>query len=557
MITKRDRWWALAVVAGGCLLLAPGLFWGLPVSKAVAGAIRVLDGDIPYRDFWTMYAPGQFYAVAALFRLFGRELIVQGAAVVLIGGLTGGVLFVLLRRLECSRPVALVISAIVVGSFWKTAPELTSYPPALLCILWSVERVVLYFQEEGRTSLFQAGLLLGVAACFKHDIAGYAALATTVTLLITWITGGGNRPDHWLPPLSATLRLAAGALMVFLPVALLVAWKAGPEAWRDLFVFPATDFRGVRTESYAPLLPRWDLFQEWASDWRDLDKARAALTTQSRWILCNLPQWVFVTGLVLLIARRRYLNANARAITIFLLSYLPMFWMAAHVQDNTNVYSMAVFSLCLGGMAWAGHETASRKRKVVRVVLVIGAGIYTVGLMIPPGIRIAEMAGEFSQSQRLGLPGSGGILVSKRDYDVYHPITNFIREHISHDERIYVGVQRHDAIVINNLRFYHLTGRRNCCRYDELHPGVTDRADVQQEIIDAINEHRVRCVVIWKFGWSDKVLDKIKAKNMTAVDGLGAELLDQFIAARFEPLAQYGEYLLMWRKGLPRPEGWH
>jgi hypothetical protein len=39
------------------LLLAVGSFWGLPSGKAVAGALVILDGGVPYRDFWTMYAP--------------------------------------------------------------------------------------------------------------------------------------------------------------------------------------------------------------------------------------------------------------------------------------------------------------------------------------------------------------------------------------------------------------------------------------------------------------------------------------------------------------------
>ena len=82
---------------------------------------------------------------------------------------------------------------------------------------------------------------------------------------------------------------------------------------------------------------------------------------------------------------------------------------------------------------------------------------------------------------------------------------------------------------------------------------MTDRFDVQREIIAAIETHGVRCVVLWDFGWNDDVLDKIKARNAAGVAGAGATLLDEFIAANFEVLAEYGEYSLMWRKGSPRP----
>ena len=61
-------WLALAVFA----VLAPGAFFGVP-GKSVAGAWRVLSGEVPYRDFWSMYAPGQFYATAAVLALCGKQ----------------------------------------------------------------------------------------------------------------------------------------------------------------------------------------------------------------------------------------------------------------------------------------------------------------------------------------------------------------------------------------------------------------------------------------------------------------------------------------------------
>ena len=33
----------------------------------LVNAERIRHGELPYRDFWTMYGPGYFYALAALF----------------------------------------------------------------------------------------------------------------------------------------------------------------------------------------------------------------------------------------------------------------------------------------------------------------------------------------------------------------------------------------------------------------------------------------------------------------------------------------------------------
>ena len=82
---------------------------------------------------------------------------------------------------------------------------------------------------------------------------------------------------------------------------------------------------------------------------------------------------------------------------------------------------------------------------------------------------------------------------------------------------------------------------------------ITDRIEVQREIIDDIERHRVRAMVIWKFGWSQEDLDRIKADWMSTVEGIGSTYLDGWIAGNCEPIEQHGEYVLMWRKGIARP----
>ena len=41
------------------------------------GATRVMDGQVPYRDFWTQYSPAQLYVLAALFKTLGKQIMVE------------------------------------------------------------------------------------------------------------------------------------------------------------------------------------------------------------------------------------------------------------------------------------------------------------------------------------------------------------------------------------------------------------------------------------------------------------------------------------------------
>ncbi len=60
--------------------------------------------------------------------------------------------------------------------------------------------------------------------------------------------------------------------------------------------------------------------------------------------------------------------------------------------------------------------------------------------MIPSGIMLSQMAIGWPNSKLLNLPGTYGIRVSESEYNVYHPITTFIRQHVPKDEYIYSGV---------------------------------------------------------------------------------------------------------------------
>lgn len=547
---------ALAVSGFAFVLLAPGLFWGPPEGKAIVGGLRVLAGDVPYRDFWTMYAPGQFYLVAGLFQIFGGHVLVQGVAVLLIIAAAAGILLMILRdRLEIPIAGALPIVAVFVGMQWGLSPEMSSYQPLLLCGLLAIGRLLRYFQGEGRKHLVWAGAWLGVGAWFKHDVAFYLVAGASAAFVVSWRVAARNRPTGWISPVRAvgTIALISGA--VVLPVFALVAWAAGPDAWEDLVRFPASDFSIVRGEEYPPLVPPWRTVRQLANGLSDPLGAAQALAAISTWIQGNVPQAVFPAGLIWLFLQRRRLPPSKMAAALLFLWSMPLFWVAAHVQQNTHFYSMSLMTFLFGAVAWtstAAGATGRPFRTLIGVVFVL----YAVGLLIRPAVDAATVVYQWPGSRTTDIPFIRGIRLPERSHSVYEPILRFVREHVPPEEPIYAGVTRHDAIVISNPAFYYLAERPSATRFDELHPGFADRSDYQQEIIDDLERQGVRCVILWRFGWNDDMLDAIKAARRSKLPELGATRLDEYFSREFEPLAQYGEYLLMWRRGSPRPTGW-
>ena len=285
------------VASGAFLVLAPGLFWGIPGGKSIVGGLRILDGEIPYRDFWTMYAPGQFYLAAALFRVFGTHVFVQGVAELLLVSVAAGVLFTILReRIALPTGIALLVTAVFVGMEWRLSPEVTSYAPLIVCALLAINLLLEYFAGTDATKLVWTGVCLGVGAWFKHDVAFYLTAGSAAALILSWIATGPNRPSAWLRPLRAVGLLALRTGAVVLPVVGWVAWKAGPDAWEDLVRFPATHFRIVRGEPYPSILPPWRALLMWLGAIGSVEKAITALNRFAVWILANMPQVTFLVG---------------------------------------------------------------------------------------------------------------------------------------------------------------------------------------------------------------------------------------------------------------------
>jgi len=368
----------------------------------------------------------------------------------------------------------------------------------------------------------RAGLLLGAAAVFKHDFAAYAAVGAVMAIAV--------RRENPLP-------LLASSLVVVVPLILLIAWKAGAEAWRDLVVFPATDFPLVRGEPYPHLVPRAQPLVAWVSHPAGLAETRDALLAIGRYVACFMPQVFFLVGLTVALRRGRK-TPPALGLALAL---LPLFWMAAHVQQNTHVITMAALSAIVLGTAWGTHS-------ISRWALGVAGTFHALGLLAGPALAFVLMAREVPRAHVLEVPGAALVLVSDEAHAALRPLTAFVRQNVPADEPIYVGLERHDATVISCPILYYLCDRRPAVRHHELHPGVTDREDVQAEMLGWIEGRGARCAILWRFGWPKERLDGIRDRARRAVPGAGSDTLDAWIASRYEHLASYGEYDVCWMR---------
>lgn len=546
---ERRTFWIVAPPVFLALVL--GVLYSLPPErgKTVDAALRILAGDEPYREFWSMYAPGSPVLLAYLFRLFGRDLLVPAVAAALVHAASAGLAGALALRLGAAPRVSRALGLLLGLSAFRLSPELGSYPPALLLILCSVWQVFDWLEDGWARRLWHAGLLLGMAAVFKHDVAGYWMLGSLVALFLTHALAGPRRPAEWGSPLRACLILGAGGLAVVLPVALILAVYAGRDAWVDLIVFPLGDFRLVRAGAFPGLLPDLATLRSWLAAPGELGLARDAGTALSSWMLALAPQVAFAAGLVVLVLRRRALQPARIAMLALPLACLPFYWAAAHVQQNTHLTTMALASLWIAALL--GAEFARSEGPFARLMLraLCALALFQgAGLLVRPAMEAWLLVSRAPSSVPLGLPGTTGVRVDPQVRNELTDIVRFVRASTSPRERIHCGVRFNDAVVISNPRFHALSERRPATRYSELHPGVTDREAVQREMIRDLENRHVRCAVIWTFGRHDREnAARIARGRRERIEDCGSGLLDAWFEQNFHPVLERGEYAVWWR----------
>lgn len=163
-----------AVVVAACLLI------GLPRYKAgvllgdegflAYGAERVLQGEVPHRDFFTLHPAASFYTVAAIFEVFGTSLdTLRTAGLILSIFISLGVYFVALRVVKPIPAAIAAIAAAILGM-----PSFL-YIPFAVWQAMAVGLAAVLLRLDKRP--FAAGVVAALAILLRHDQGVYLAVA--------------------------------------------------------------------------------------------------------------------------------------------------------------------------------------------------------------------------------------------------------------------------------------------------------------------------------------------------------------------------------------------
>lgn len=529
----------LFVVAA--VLFSLDWFNGFPGGVSTVGAERVLAGDVPYRDFWTMYAPGHFYLLALIYRVFGTSFLVETVSATLVCAAVTCCCYLLARKLGGNRFLALGCAAVFLAATYNKGyhKNLGSYPTASLFVFLGLNCVALFYQTNRRALLFWAGLATGAAVIFKHDVGGYTAIATVAGLIVCHLVQRfRTESPEKLDSLVWQIGLyALGTAAIALPALAYFSWLAWPDMVRNLVTFPLGDFPFSRPEAYPSLLPV------------NLSGASRSETLKNlfHYLMFALPFVFFLLGIVTIgLAFHRRKPQVAALATTFSVAYV-FHYSAAHVQINTHIISMSVYGALLALLVgeFVRNEFDFQPVGFRRLCISALAMVWLLSLVAAPIYK--RWAARNQPTARLSLPKVSGVKLPAEEARNLTNLAEFVNATISPGQPIFIGLHRHDVVVYGDVMLYFILNRRSATRYQELHPAITDTAPIQREIIHDLERKKLPLIVL-KQVFSDQVLEAVKQDFIKNLPNIGATELDAYIRETYVEARRFGHYQVWLRR---------
>lgn len=530
-----NTWLTAVVLLLGFAYLFLGIFQKLDYldeGVSVEAAVRVARGEVPYRDFWAYYAPGQSYTLAGVFRVFGFSILTERIwdtlvrwAICLLTLLVGRELG-LRRAAYCPFLIALVFLGFygVYGSAGTQAG------------FWNLLAILLFLHSLSKNRLrfaFLSGLATGVAAVYRHDSAVYTFLSIVGALLLVSLQDYALAGQNWakaVERLKTLFVFIAAICVVVIPVALYFLHAVPLADLRTDFVeFPRIQFR-FRAVPLPPIVP-------------SLSYLLDGLLLLNSWFVFYAPLAVFLISWIGLAQSFRNAARDPEAsrrrfgrVLFTLMGSLLLIPVLARA-DWMHCYMLvgpASFVIPMLLRDWP----VERRRAWSKVLVTLGLLVPAVPVVVIPTVRWHMHLSDYApwHARTSSLPRARYFRV---DPDTEEAV-QFIRQNVPRDQAIFVGNSQHHRVFSNEPLFYFLAERRAGTRFYDFVPGVITTTAVQQEVIHDLERNHVNYLVLVSGH------DQSRDRKEVPPDS-GVTLLDDFIRSAFRPVQTFGHYSV-WQK---------
>lgn len=247
----------ITVISG---VVCYGLFyrrgiWLSVIAYGVAPAERVMNGEMPYRDFFFNYTPGILWLNAGLMKRFGISLVTISAGIYLFKLAALVSLFLLARKVTTG---SLALIPVCLTLAWLGHRYIFNVHPAQYYLVFAIVAAIVmagYAERGGWSRLAISGLLVGVVALFKYNVGLWLLLLTAITPITKELISGDG-----VPLIRRVGKASLGVLIYWsaagLVLLVLILYMARHEALGPMighFIHHASDYAEERAVGLPPL----------------------------------------------------------------------------------------------------------------------------------------------------------------------------------------------------------------------------------------------------------------------------------------------------------------
>ena len=523
----------------------------------LTGTMRTMAGQVLHRDFYYNYGPAQLYLLAGLFKLVGPSVLAERLADISFANAGLVVTLYVLTRKFCGR--ALAAGAAMVGLLWAIGlidERRVSLIPALCTLILWASWLILPVRDvlSQRRRAVGAGVLTAIMFLFRYDLAvGTIAANLVAMVIIRWLekpatrrSTGGLITSVIGPYLVAFAITVAPAAIAYLSVAPL------RDLLYDIVIYTAKYYRVGRElpfpvprpgpafgEIAVYLLPVILAISFWVVAHWAIARRRATADESE----APTPEWVnllVALGVTTaMISMKGLVRASVEGMYGGVMASVLVGAVLVQHRASLNIWLRGLLTGTIALFALAAlsfppkdptvpsnslHGPMHLKPMVINWVLTPNRQ--------PPSPAFRDWCDE-------GTPITRGFCFLL-DEDHIQTV-RYLNAHTRPGDYLYVGLDRHDRIFINDNITYFAAQRLPATKWSHFDPFLQNREDIQHEMIGELEQRKPPYVVL------DSEFDNLREPNGSAVS-TGVHLLDDYISAHYRAVQQYGDLTILRRQ---------
>jgi len=502
---------------------------------AIVGAERVAHGEMPYRDFWTMYTPLSYYINAFWMSITGWTVI---SSRILASMFTLGTCLIIYFSLRKYTSNFIALAGYLFSIVMLFLSSIYSRPGAIALFLGALAVFLLMSALETDSArkmkrmifTVTAGLLSGLTFLTKQDTGLYLILSILLSALLLWVAKikyGSEFPKLVNYSPAFLLYLLGGFIIIIVPFTVYFLQNVPfVELYNQLYYTPLHIYPAYR-ELPAPSITKAIQSESWS------------IMLRTNWFILYRMIVVVTISYLMDIFKKSKIN-HFRIDSVFMLffsAFSLFLFMVSFVRPDEE-HLLPYFLMAIPIMFVSFYD--DRKNRIVKwfaiVVLILIASM-------PLAVRGKTMYELFTRDKLTSVGSSRAklIKVPMAWGESLNKAVRFIQDNTKKNDKIFVCTERNDKLVYNDVMFYFLAERLPAVRFHELHPGISTEAPQQKEMTESIDKNNVKFIV--RFSGNSDMEEPNKSNESSYV-----HILDSYINNNYFRVVSYGDYSVLMRK---------